>query len=119
MFALLGPNGAGKSTTVKILTTLSRPDSGTVGVGGFDVLREPVQVRRIIGCVAQKSTTDLEATGSESLTLQGQLYGLRGTPLETGLGFDGALRAGGRGEPAVADVFGRHAAETGRGDGAH
>ena len=68
---------------MKILTTLSRPDSGSGRVGGFDVLREPVQVRRVIGCVAQKSATDLEATGRESLTLQGQLYGLRGPPLES------------------------------------
>ena len=81
VFALLGPNGAGKSTTVKILTTLSRPDSGVARVAGIDVLRDPFRVRRIIGCVAQKPTTDLEATGKESLTLQGQLYGLRGSLL--------------------------------------
>jgi ABC-2 type transport system ATP-binding protein len=82
IFALLGPNGAGKSTTVKILTTLSRPDSGKARVAGIDVLREPSKVRRIIGCVAQKSPTDLEATGRESLMLQGQLYGIRGETLE-------------------------------------
>jgi ABC-2 type transport system ATP-binding protein len=78
VFALLGPNGAGKSTTVKILATLSRPDSGTARIAGFDVVREPAKVRRVIGCVAQKSATDLEATGEENLTLQGQLYGLSG-----------------------------------------
>jgi ABC-2 type transport system ATP-binding protein len=83
VFALLGPNGAGKSTTVKILTTLSRPDSGSAQVAGFDVLRNPVDVRRVIGCVAQKSATDLEATGKENLTLQGQLYGLSGAPLRS------------------------------------
>src|SRR5262245_21054166 len=55
VFALLGPNGAGKSTTIKILNTLSRPDSGSARVAGFDVLREPQRVRRAIGCVAQKS----------------------------------------------------------------
>ncbi|HXE13938.1 MAG TPA: ATP-binding cassette domain-containing protein, partial [Bryobacteraceae bacterium] len=55
IFALLGPNGAGKSTTVKILNTLSRPDSGSAKVAGIDVLREPDRVRRAIGCVAQKS----------------------------------------------------------------
>lgn len=46
VFALLGPNGAGKSTTVKVLTTLSRPDSGSASVAGIDVLRAPDAVRR-------------------------------------------------------------------------
>ncbi|MBM3940676.1 MAG: ATP-binding cassette domain-containing protein [SAR202 cluster bacterium] len=78
VFALLGPNGAGKSTTVKILTTLARPDSGTATVAGHDVLREPNHVRRAIGCVGQKSAVDLEATGLENLVLQGQLFGMSG-----------------------------------------
>ncbi|HEX6513194.1 MAG TPA: ATP-binding cassette domain-containing protein [Chloroflexota bacterium] len=76
VFGLLGPNGAGKSTTVKILTTLSRPDGGEAFVAGEDVLRHPDRVRRAIGCVSQKSGADLEATGVENLVLQGQLYGL-------------------------------------------
>ena len=79
--ALVGPNGAGKSTTVKILTTLSRPDSGSAHVAGIDVLRDPNRVRRVIGCVAQKSGVDREATGRENLTLQGQVHGLRGREL--------------------------------------
>ena len=54
MFGLLGPNGAGKSTTVKILTTLSRPDAGSARVAGHDVLRRARRVRRAIGVVAQK-----------------------------------------------------------------
>ncbi len=82
IFALLGPNGAGKSTTIKILNTLSRPDSGSARVTGFDVLREPERVRRSIGCVAQKSGVDPEATGRENLTLQGRIYGLRGADLK-------------------------------------
>jgi ABC-2 type transport system ATP-binding protein len=81
IFALLGPNGAGKSTTVKILTTLTRPDSGSARVAGADVLREPDRVRRSIGVVAQRSGVDPEATGRENLTLAGQLYGLGGRPL--------------------------------------
>jgi ABC-2 type transport system ATP-binding protein len=83
VFGLLGPNGAGKSTTVKILTTLSRADSGTAMVGGVDVNTHPDQVRGIIGCVAQQSACDLEATGFENLALQGQLYGLHGAPLRS------------------------------------
>jgi ABC-2 type transport system ATP-binding protein len=81
VFGLLGPNGAGKSTAIKILTTLSRPDSGQARVAGFDVLIEPQQVRRSIGCVAQRSGVDMESTGRENLTLQGQFHGMRGAEL--------------------------------------
>ncbi len=82
IFALLGPNGAGKSTTIKILTTLSKPDSGSAQVAGFDVLREPQKVRRALGCIAQKSGVDDTATGRENLTLQGQLHDLGGIDLK-------------------------------------
>lgn len=77
VFGLLGPNGAGKSTTVRILTTLSRPDAGTVRVAGVDALRDPVGVRRAIGVVGQKHSADPDATGRENLILQAELYGLR------------------------------------------
>src|SRR6058998_1690808 len=77
IFGLLGPNGAGKSTTVKILTTLSRPDSGSASVAGHDALRHPGRVRRAIGVVAQKSGADPMATGRENLLLQGRLYGMK------------------------------------------
>src|SRR5215469_18580580 len=76
IFALVGPNGAGKSTTVKILTSLGRPDSGTAHVEGVDVLASPAAVRRIIGVVGQRSGADPGATGRENLILQGHLYGL-------------------------------------------
>jgi ABC-2 type transport system ATP-binding protein len=82
VFGLLGPNGAGKSTTVKILTTLSRADEGEARVGGLDVVRDPDQVRHLIGVVAQKSGLDPEATGRENVRLQGQIYGLHGRELE-------------------------------------
>ncbi|MGW1105230.1 ATP-binding cassette domain-containing protein [Streptomyces sp. NPDC002540] len=82
VFGLLGPNGAGKSTTVKILTTLARPDSGTASVAGHDVLRHPDRVRRAIGVVAQKSGADPVATGRENLLLQGRLHGMRGAAVQ-------------------------------------
>jgi ABC-2 type transport system ATP-binding protein len=78
IYGLLGPNGAGKSTTVKILTSLARPDSGEARVEGVDVLSRPGQVRHMIGVVAQRSGADPTATGRENLILQGRLYGLRG-----------------------------------------
>jgi len=73
IYGLLGPNGAGKSTTVRILATLTRPDRGRAVVAGHDVLREPGQVRRAIGYVAQASGVDRWATGRENLLLQGHL----------------------------------------------
>src|SRR3954447_17348073 len=76
VFGLLGPNGAGKSTAVKILTTLTLPDSGSAVVAGHDVLRSADRVRRAIGVVGQKPGTDPEATGRENLVLQGDLYGM-------------------------------------------
>ena len=66
VFGLLGPNGAGKSTTVKILTTLTRPDSGQASVAGVEVLASPDRVRRAIGLVAQRSGVDLEGTGGRT-----------------------------------------------------
>jgi ABC-2 type transport system ATP-binding protein len=81
IFGLLGPNGAGKSTTVRILTTLSRADSGTARVAGHDVVTEAGAVRRAIGCVGQRSGADREATGRENLILQGQLQDVRGREL--------------------------------------
>jgi ABC-2 type transport system ATP-binding protein len=81
IFALLGPNGAGKSTTVRILTTLSRADAGMARVAGHDVVTDAAAVRRVIGCVGQRSGGDREATGRENVRLQGQLHGLRGRDL--------------------------------------
>jgi ABC-2 type transport system ATP-binding protein len=79
IFGLLGPNGAGKSTAVKILTTLSRADSGEARVAGLDVVRDAERVRRSIGVVALKPGLDPDATGRENLELQAELYGLVGT----------------------------------------
>jgi ABC-2 type transport system ATP-binding protein len=81
VFGLLGPNGAGKTTTIKILTTLTSPDSGSARVGGHDVLSAPGAVRRAIGVVGQRSAVDEWATGRENVTLQGRVFGLRGRGL--------------------------------------
>lgn len=76
VFALLGPNGAGKSTTVRILTSLSRPDSGRAHVCGVDVQRAPASVRTLIGLVSQKSSSDPLATARENLVLAGRIHGM-------------------------------------------
>ena len=81
VFGLLGPNGAGKSTTVRVLTTLTQPDSGRALVAGEDVVRHPNRVRRAIGYVAQDSGVDWEATGRENLLLQGRIHGMAGPTL--------------------------------------
>jgi ABC-2 type transport system ATP-binding protein len=73
-FGFLGPNGAGKSTTISILCTLLRPTSGTVSVAGFDVLRDPLAVRRRIGLVFQDPTLDEYLTAEENLRFHAQLY---------------------------------------------
>jgi len=82
VFGLLGPNGAGKTTVVKIMTTLSRADSGRAEVAGFDVRRDAPRVRRAIGVVAQRHGVDIALTGRENLRLQGRVFGMRGKDLE-------------------------------------
>ncbi len=76
VFGLLGPNGAGKSTTVKILSTLTRADGGTAVVAGIDVAADPVGVRRRIGLVSQRPSSDPIATGRENLVLAARIQGL-------------------------------------------
>jgi ABC-2 type transport system ATP-binding protein len=76
VLGLLGPNGAGKTTLVRMLTTLSVPTSGTGRVAGFDIRREPMQVRRSMGLTGQAATVDEVLTGRENLKLIGGLYGL-------------------------------------------
>ena len=72
IFGFLGPNGAGKTTTLRMLTTLLPIDSGTATVAGFDVGRQPHEVRARIGYVSQLGGADELATGKENLLLQGR-----------------------------------------------
>ena len=81
VFGLLGPNGAGKSTSVRVLTTLTKPDSGRALVAGEDVVRHANRVRHMIGYVAQDSGVDWEATGRENLLLQGRIHAMAGAAL--------------------------------------
>ncbi len=76
ILALMGPNGAGKPTTIRILSTLLRPDAGQVSVNGYDVLHEPQRVRESIGLTGQYAAVDEYLTGTENLIMMGQLYHL-------------------------------------------
>ena len=85
VLGLLGPNGAGKTTTVRMMTTLSRPTSGTARVAGHDVIKDPEAVRRSMGLTGQTATVDELLTGRENLALISALYGLdRATALRIG-----------------------------------
>ncbi|MDQ0484130.1 ATP-binding cassette domain-containing protein [Guptibacillus hwajinpoensis] len=74
-FAFLGPNGAGKSTTVQILTTLVKPTSGTIQIGGVDVSEQPENVRWNIGVALQETGIDPVLRGRELIEMQARLFG--------------------------------------------
>ena len=76
VLGLLGPNGSGKTTIVRMLATLLEPTSGVARVGGFDVVRHPQQVRRVIGLAGQYAAIDDLLTGTENLTMVARLYGM-------------------------------------------
>jgi ABC-2 type transport system ATP-binding protein len=76
IFGLLGPNGAGKTTTIKMLTTMLDPSEGSASVAGFDIVKAPAKVRRMIGYVPQMLSADGGLTGWENLDLSAKLYGI-------------------------------------------
>jgi ABC-2 type transport system ATP-binding protein len=75
IFGFLGPNGAGKSTTIKILTTLALPTSGKASVGGFDIISQASEVRRVAGVALQDIGIDPLMKSMELLVLQGRMFG--------------------------------------------
>ncbi len=72
----LGPNGAGKSTTLKMLTGMIEPTSGTARVCGFDLRREPIEVKRRVGFVPESGAVFESLTGLEYLEMVAALYGI-------------------------------------------
>jgi ABC-2 type transport system ATP-binding protein len=76
IFGFLGPNGAGKTTTLRMLATLLRPDGGDATIAGVDLRRDPAEVRRHIGFVAQGSGTYDRSTARRDLVHQARMYGV-------------------------------------------
>ncbi len=76
IYAMLGPNGAGKTTTINMLTTLTPPTGGSAEVAGYDVVRQPKQVRQRIGVTFQDIVLDLDLTGRQVLDIHARLYRL-------------------------------------------
>ena len=81
-YGLLGPNGAGKTTTMGILVTLIKPSGGRAIVAGYDVAREPWEVRKRIGVVFQEPTVDRDLTAWQNLYIHGRIYGLSRSLIE-------------------------------------
>jgi ABC-2 type transport system ATP-binding protein len=77
IFGLVGLNGAGKTSTVMMLSTLRRPTSGSAMVNGFDVLKDPTEVRKSIGVVFEEQAVDTYLTGRQNLDYAARIYGLR------------------------------------------
>jgi ABC-2 type transport system ATP-binding protein len=76
IFGLLGPNGAGKTTTISMLCTILKPTSGTAMINGFDIIKEPHNVRKSIGIVFQDPSIDDRLTGRENLYIHANMYGV-------------------------------------------
>jgi ABC-2 type transport system ATP-binding protein len=76
IFGFLGPNGAGKSTTIRMLTGVSTPTEGIANIMGFDISRQPVDAKSVMGIVPDISNIYTELTAWENLIFTGKLYGI-------------------------------------------
>jgi len=76
IFGLLGPNGAGKSTTLRVLSTLARPTSGTAKISGYDIVKNDNEVRKLIGIVSEKMIMYNRLTAKENLWFFGSLFNI-------------------------------------------
>jgi ABC-2 type transport system ATP-binding protein len=82
IFGLLGPNGAGKTTAISIMSTLLKPDSGSISMYGIDVVRNPAQIKKLIGYVPQEVALYTAMSARENLRFIGRIFGMRGKALE-------------------------------------
>ena len=76
IYGFLGPNGAGKTTTINMLITILKPTEGKASVLGFDIAKQSVDVRNVIGVVPQEYTADEDLTGLENILLCSDMYGI-------------------------------------------
>lgn len=79
VFGFLGPNGAGKTTTIRVMTTLTKPTSGSVWINGFDVVKEADKVKKVLGVVQQHLTLDRDLTVRENMEFRARLHHLGST----------------------------------------
>ncbi len=83
LYGFLGPNGAGKSTTIKVLTGLLRPTSGSMRILGLDPIADPVEVKRRVGVMPEDLALFERLTGAETLAFVGQVHGLGAPTLKS------------------------------------
>ena len=83
LFALLGPNGAGKTTTINMLCCLLKPTGGTARIMGYDILKQPFQVKEIIGVSPQETVISERLNSRENLELIGRIHGVGAAELKT------------------------------------
>lgn len=76
IFALLGPNGAGKTSTLRMMTTLLKPTSGSITIMGYDTQKEPQKVRSLFGLTSQDASIDKDLSARENLMIFARLNGL-------------------------------------------
>ena len=77
LFGLLGPNGAGKTTTIRMLTGIFKPTSGTASVGGYDIQKNPLEAKQLMGIVPEMANAYVDLSALRNLLLMGELYGIQ------------------------------------------
>lgn len=77
LFGLLGPNGAGKTTTIRMLTGIFKPESGTALIGGYDIQKNPLEAKQLMGIVPEMANAYVDLSAIRNLLLMGELYGIR------------------------------------------
>lgn len=77
LFGLLGPNGAGKTTTIRMLTGIFRPTSGNAYIGEYDIQKNPLEAKQLMGIVPEMANAYIDLSAVRNLTLMGELYGIK------------------------------------------
>ena len=76
IFGFLGPNGAGKTTTIRILTGVIKPDLGTASIMSYDILKEPLKAKQVMGILPEMANAYIDLTAWQNLMFLGELYGV-------------------------------------------